>query len=474
MLSHILALALSIAASEAAYKGFNYGSTNPDGSYKAQSDFESEFTTAKNLIGTSGFTSARLYTMIQGGSSNTPISAIPAAIAEDTSLLLGLWASGGNMANELAALKSAISQYGDDFAKLVVGISVGSEDLYRDSETGIQADAGVGVGPDEIVSYIQQVRSAISGTSLSSVPIGHVDTWNAWTNSSNSAVIDACDWLGFDGYPYFQSTMANSIDDAKSLFDASIEKTKAVANGKEIWVTETGWPVSGSTQNLGVASIANAKQFWDQVGCPLFDNTNTWWYILQDASGSVTPSPSFGIVGNTLSTTPLFDLSCSVSSSSSAVVGSTSTASASKTTGFVTSSATGSAATTSGAGSSSSHGSGSGSGAGSGAGAGSSFGFGSSSVIPSSSVPYTRPSSTLSVGRPGASSSASAGSSSSSSSSSNSNSGSGSSSGSSTTTKSGTGSATSPASSSFTGAADRVTGSLFAAGLLAVGAVIAL
>ncbi|KAL5338217.1 glycoside hydrolase superfamily [Aspergillus crustosus] len=273
--TQILAFALSLASAEAASKGFNYGATKPDGSVKAQADFQSEFQTAKNLDGVSGFNSARLYSMIQGGSANSPISAIPAAIAEETTLLLGLWASGGGMDNEIAALTNAINQYGDEFAKLVVGISVGSEDLYRNSEIGVQANAGVGVAPEELVSYIDRVRDAISGTSLSDAPIGHVDTWNAWTNGSNAAVIEAVDWLGFDGYPYFQNTMANSISDAKTLFDESVDKTRAVANGKDIWITETGWPVSGDDQNLATASVENAKKFWDEVGCPLFDGSDS-------------------------------------------------------------------------------------------------------------------------------------------------------------------------------------------------------
>lgn len=176
-------------------------------------------------------------------------------------------------------------------AKLVVGISVGSEDLYRNSVDGVKANAGIGTNPDEIVSYINEVRSTIAGTKLSGAPIGHVDTWTAWVNGSNSAVIDACDWLGFDGYPYFQNTMANSISDAKALFDESVAKTQAVAKGKEVWITETGWPVSGKTENLAVANLANAKTYWDEVGCPLFGKTNTWWYILQDAD-PVTPTPA--------------------------------------------------------------------------------------------------------------------------------------------------------------------------------------
>ncbi|GIK05514.1 hypothetical protein Aspvir_009627 [Aspergillus viridinutans] len=350
--TRLVALALALATSEAAHQGFNYGSTKSDGSVKSQSDFQSEFSTAKNLVGTSGFTSARLYTMIQGGTANTPISAIPAAVAEETSLLLGLWATGGNFANEIAALKSAIADYGDDLAKLVVGISVGSEDLYRNSVDGVKANAGLGVNPDELVSYINQVRSTIAGTKLSGASIGHVDTWTAWVNGSNSAVIDACDWLGFDGYPYFQNTMANSISDAKALFNDAVAKTEAVAKGKEVWITETGWPVSGKTENLAVPNLANAKTYWDEVGCPLFGKTNTWWYILQDTN-PVTPNPSFGIVGSTLTTTPLFDLSCSASSSS-AVASSTPGPSASsvaggKASGFATAVGTGSAAASSGA-----------------------------------------------------------------------------------------------------------------------------
>ncbi|KAJ5605609.1 hypothetical protein N7510_008390 [Penicillium lagena] len=376
----LLALALSLGSSQAALQGFNYGSTNGDGSSRTQSQFQDLFNTAKNLVGTSGFNSARLYTMIQGGTTNDPISAIPAAIASDTTLLLGLWTSGGNTDNELAALKSAISQYGEQFTKLVVGISVGSEDLYRNSPTGELSDAGPGVQPDELVDYINQVRSLIKGTGLSGAPIGHVDTWTSWVNSSNSAVNDAVDWLGFDGYPFFQNTMANSIDDGLSLFNDAVAKTKSAAGGKEVWITETGWPVSGTTENQGVASIANAKQYWDQVGCPLFGKTNTYWYTLQDADASATPNPSFGIVGTTLSTKPLFDLTCpkgSTSSSAGSSSSSSTTASSSSSSGNSSSSSGGSSSSS---GSSSSPGSTTSTGSSSGSSSSASGGKGSSSA----------------------------------------------------------------------------------------------
>jgi glucan endo-1,3-beta-D-glucosidase len=222
-----------------------------------------------------------------------------------------MWASGGQalIDNEIAALKTAIATYGTAFTSRVNGLSVGSEDLYRISPTGIAAKSGYGAEPSELVAYIQRVRAALVGTPLANVPIGHVDTWNDWVNGSNSAVVQAVDWVGFDAYPYYQTAMPNSIDNAASLFFAAYDATVAAAAGKPVWITETGWPVSGPTSGQAVAGADNAKTFWDSVACKVLGNINTYWFTLQDSS-PVTPSPSFGLVGSTLTTTPIYDLSC--------------------------------------------------------------------------------------------------------------------------------------------------------------------
>lgn len=358
-----LALLSGASTALAAVKGFNYGAQG-----QSQAQFEASFKTAASLKGTTGFNSARLYTMIQEGSTSSPIDAIPAAIDTNTTLLLGLWASSpqATFANEITALKAAISQYGSDLANLVTGISVGSEDLYRISVTGIANDpSGVGQSPSTLVDYISQVRDAIKGTSLSGVPVGHVDTWNAFVNGSNSAVISACDFLGLDEYPYYQTTDSNGIDNAKSLFFEAYDKVAGVAPGKQIWVTEAGWPVSGSESGQAVASVDNAETFWQDVACELESrNINFWWYILED-----TATPSFSVSQGGV---PLYDLSCKPQSANSTSASSS---------GNSTSSATGSAtATRSGsAGATSSSGSGSGSGT---SGSGSSAsGTGSGSAI---------------------------------------------------------------------------------------------
>lgn len=298
--STLFALAASVStASAVVYKGFNYG---------AGADFQNDFNTAKSLVGTSGFTSARLYTLIQQGTTNTPTAAIQAAIDTDTTLLLGLWASETQDAfnNELAALSSAISQYGSAFTNLIAGISVGSEDLYR--LTPIGAPTGSGQQPDTLVSYIGQVRSILANANISP-PVGHVDTYTAWINSSNSAVTAAVDFLGMDAYPYYQNTIDNSIGNANATFFSALDQTIAASTGKPVWITETGWPVSGPTDGQAVASIANAQTYWDAVGCSVLGKYNTWWYTLQDAPQPAT-NPSFGVVGAPLGTTPLYSLTC--------------------------------------------------------------------------------------------------------------------------------------------------------------------
>lgn len=289
----------SASPSSGVAKGFNYGSSG-----MTQSTFETQFNLARDLVGTSGFTSARLYTTIQDGTTNGIISAIPAAIATNTSLLLGLFYP--NVDDELAALTAAISQYGSQLADLVLGISVGSEDLYRDSAIGINSGAGTGASPDQLVSFISATRNAISGTVLAGKLIGHVDTYNTWTNSSNAAVIQAVDFIGMDAYPYYQTTDANTVSNGLSLFETAYQETTAVAGGKPVWITETGWPVTGPTENGAVASAANAETYWQQVGCGFaFDKIPTFWYDLVDG-GAV---PSFGVTGG--STTPLYNLACS-------------------------------------------------------------------------------------------------------------------------------------------------------------------
>lgn len=358
MQSKILTASALVAGVSAAgnYLGFNSGSVHGSGAAKTQSDFEKEFKTAQDLVGAPGdFNSVRLYTNIQGATTSDPISAFPAAVATKTSLLLGIWTSGtDSIENEMNALKAGLEKYGDDLAKLVIGVSIGSEDLYRAGATGVENEAGIGAGPDAIVKFIKEFKNEFSKYDFS---IGHVDTWDAWTNGSNSAVIDAVDWLGVDEYPYYQTGDDNTIDNAAKLFKEAYDNVVKVAGGKDVWVTETGWPYEGPDWDKAVPSVENAKQFWDEVGCDqLFGKVPTFWYNLVD--DSTVNEMSFAITKD-LNTNALFNLTCpakKTTTSSSASASATGLSSANG-----TSTATEAGATSTGSSSSGSSSSGSGS-----------------------------------------------------------------------------------------------------------------
>ncbi|KAI1498838.1 glycoside hydrolase superfamily [Biscogniauxia marginata] len=303
--------ALGWAAPAAAQiMGFNYGATNNDYSCRGYEDFKGFFTRAKNLAGASGFAAARLYTSIQCGTTADPISAYQAAIDTDTSIFVGLWASAGRDAyqNELNALITAAKNLGPAFTDRILAISIGSEDLYRSSPDGVAANAGVGATGAEIEGYIGWARDWFRGTALEGKPITHVDTWTAWVRPENQGVISAIDFLGHNSFPYFETTQPNAIDRAYDNFYSAVAKTEGVAQGKPVWVTETGWPSVGPQQRDAVASVQNAKTYWDRVGCSLFGKRNTFWYTLVDANTAQTDL-SFALTPRD-SPVPKFNLAC--------------------------------------------------------------------------------------------------------------------------------------------------------------------
>ena len=279
---------LSIARMATAYwKGFNLPANLPNGACKSQPDWTQDFTTLQALPGF--FSSARLYA---SSDCNTLASAVPAAIATGTTLLIGVWTENdAHFEAEKAALLSAVQQYG---TKWLIAVSVGSEDLYRGD-----TDAAT------LSNKINDVRGMMCGLGACNIAIGHVDTWTAWVDPKNNDVIRAVDWVGTDGYPYFQ---ASTIEEGYNVFWQSVEDTRNMVNavkpGTWVWITETGWCTKGPDFGASVCSTPNAETYWKRVACEAFAGAHTFWYTLQD----FTSSPSFGVVGQDFK--PLYNLSC--------------------------------------------------------------------------------------------------------------------------------------------------------------------
>ncbi|KAG9519173.1 glycoside hydrolase, partial [Aureobasidium melanogenum] len=268
------ALLAAVPFTQAYWKGFNVAAENPDGSCKTQAQWVSAFQRLSSLPG--HFTSVRLYA---SSDCQTLALAVPAAISTGTQLLVGVWTQDdAHFQREKDALESAIKKYGQDW---IIAISVGSEDLYRKE-----------ISASSLAQKIYDVRGMVRAMGVKK-DVGHVDTWTAWVDSANAEVITASDFIGLDAYPYFEGS---SIDQASNTFWSAISRVRGVVDkvspGKWVWVTETGWPVSGPNYGNGVASVKNAQTFWKQVACAAFKQVHIFWYVHQDYQAS----PSFGVI----------------------------------------------------------------------------------------------------------------------------------------------------------------------------------
>ncbi|KAK0122571.1 hypothetical protein ONS96_009613 [Cadophora gregata f. sp. sojae] len=201
-ISLALALAASLSTVNAYWSGFNVQATLDNGACKTQADWEKDFNTMRSLPG--GYTSMRVYA---SSDCNTLANAVPAAIKTGGTILVGVWTEDtAHFEAEKAALLKAVQTYGFGW---IVAVSVGSEDLYR-------GDTSASTLAHQIYD-VRGMLSTVTGYSTA-VQVGHVDTWTAWVNGANADVIRACDFVGTDGYPYFENTKTNGIDQSYNLF----------------------------------------------------------------------------------------------------------------------------------------------------------------------------------------------------------------------------------------------------------------
>lgn len=276
----------AITGANAYFKGFNIGANLPSGACRSEADWEFAFNKIASFPG--GFKNVRLYA---SSDCNTLANAVPAAVKTGTTLLVGIWTQDDAHFNaEKQALVQAIQQYGKDW---ILAVSVGSEDLYR-KETDAHTLAG----------KINDVRGMLWGLGASDKTVGHVDTWTAWVDGANTEVIQAVDWIGNDLYPYWQG-IGTDNGAAINAYWQAVNNVRAVAQGKDVWTTETGNPITGSTNGNSVPSINAAQVYWWQAACGSFKEMNFFWYDLDD----FTANPQFAVVDKNYN--PLIDMTCS-------------------------------------------------------------------------------------------------------------------------------------------------------------------
>jgi glucan endo-1,3-beta-D-glucosidase len=272
---------LAQAASKV-YTGFNYGAFwSVEANAKKKADFLDGFNLARNLTTDIPFDSARLFTCKAAGTLDEPTEVFDAAVDSKTNLLLGFWITPGqkgaspdeNVKNEMVALAKGFKKHGQALSDLVIGLSIGSEDVYRAEEAG-----EIGVTAAVVGQTIAQVKKDIAASSftryMKDKPVGHVDT-------AKHAVVDNADFIGMTAYPYWNK---DSIETASTSFQGSLEQVKQRAGDRPVWIAEMGWPSTDTEQHgAAVAGLEEVQKFWTDVGCAVFGKYTTFYFgLLKD------------------------------------------------------------------------------------------------------------------------------------------------------------------------------------------------
>lgn len=161
------------------------------------------------------------------------------AIAKENNLktMVGVWLDGDHEHNELE-LENAIRIANGGHADI---IAVGNEVLLRGD-----------LSEDELLDYIRRAKEGAPG-----VDIGYVDAYFEFVD--HPRITDACDVLLANCYPFWEGCPAeHALLYMKDMYN----RVRAVANGKRVIITETGWPNIGTAEGAAVPSLENAIKYF--------------------------------------------------------------------------------------------------------------------------------------------------------------------------------------------------------------------
>ena len=119
--------------------------------------------------------------------------------------------------------------------------AVGNEVMYREELT-----------EEELLDCIRQVKEAIPG-----IPVGYVDAYYEFEN--RPAITALCDVILTNCYPFWEGC---PLEYSLLYMQDMYRRTKRVAGGKEVIISETGWPNKGRNFHGSYPSDRNAMIYF--------------------------------------------------------------------------------------------------------------------------------------------------------------------------------------------------------------------
>lgn len=153
---------------------------------------------------------------------------------------IGAWLSTNTAANE-QEMNNLIAAARAGYVDIAI---IGSEVLSRNdlSETNL-------------LNYLARFRAAVPG-----VPVTTAEVYGVLAAHPN--LMAACDVIFANYYPYWEGI---NVNDAVALVYVDHLSLIARVGGKQVYVSETGWPSEGNTINNAVANASNANYYFNDI-----------------------------------------------------------------------------------------------------------------------------------------------------------------------------------------------------------------
>jgi len=146
-------------------------------------------------------------------------------------------------------------------------VAVGNEVLLRED-----------MPEDELIAHIEQVKRALPG-----VPVGYVDAYYLF--EKHPRVTAVCDVILSNCYPFWEGCPR---EQAVAYMQSMVKRAQAVAGGKPVIVSETGWPDRGSAFHGSVPSVEGAMRYFvDTFAWSESDGVDVFWFSAFDEAWKV-------------------------------------------------------------------------------------------------------------------------------------------------------------------------------------------
>jgi glucan 1,3-beta-glucosidase len=177
--------------------------------------------------------------------------------------LVGAWLGTDSEINE-REIEGVIAVARSGHADIV---AVGNEVMLRED-----------LSEDELLSFIERVKQALPG-----VKVGYVDAYYLF--EKHPRITAACDVLLTNCYPFWEGCPREQACD---YMQTMVRRVQAVAGGKPVIISETGWPDRGSAFHGSVPSRAGAMRYFvDTVQWAQQANVDMFYFAAFDEAWKV-------------------------------------------------------------------------------------------------------------------------------------------------------------------------------------------